>query len=46
MYQQYMRNQGFNVTKNNITAIINQKVSKGQKNMNFFNKDLENSVDL
>lgn len=46
MYQQYMRNQGFNVTKNNITAIINQNMSKGMRSMNFTNKDLENSVDL
>lgn len=35
IYQQYMRNQGFNVTKNNMSAIINQNVSKAAKSMNF-----------
>lgn len=46
MYHQFLRNQGFNVTKNNISAIINLNMSKGSRSMNFTSKDLENSVDL
>ena len=39
MYQQYMRNQGFNLTKNNVSAIINQSVLKGTKSMSYIAKD-------
>lgn len=40
MYQQYMKNQGFNLTKNNMSAIINQNVLRATKSMNFIGKDI------
>ena len=41
IYQQYMRNQGFNVTKNNVSSIMNQNILKVSKSMNFIGKEGE-----
>jgi hypothetical protein len=34
-----MRNQGFNVTKNNVSSIVNQNIMKAAKNMQFIGKE-------
>ena len=46
MYQQYMRNQGFNVTKNNMSVIINQNLMKMTKSVNSIFKENDNTLDF